>query len=95
MKRLIGLSAAILFAVFFLTACDSAPQVGSDAWCAAMDAKPKSAWTLEETGQYAKHCVLGVGTVVGSEEWCQEMDTKPKGDWTANEAADYAKHCVL
>ena len=95
MKRL-TLKLFFLIAIFgLLTACDFAPEVGSDAWCQAMDKKPKSEWSLDDTTNYAKHCVLGVGTAVGSEEWCNKMDAKPKGDWSANEAADYAKHCVF
>ncbi|MDV2078115.1 DUF3012 domain-containing protein [Marinobacter xestospongiae] len=35
-----------------------APEVGSDAWCADMDEKPKGDWTMNEAGDYAKHCVL-------------------------------------
>ena len=78
-----------------ITACDSRPQVGSDAWCDDLEKKPKSGWTLDDTGNYAKFCVLGVGEVVGSKSWCENMKAKPKGDWSGNEAADYAKHCVF
>jgi hypothetical protein len=78
-----------------LSACDSTPAVGSDAWCEAMDKKSKAQWTLDDTGNYTRFCVLGVGTPVGSEQWCKKMDAKPKGDWSGNEAADYAKHCVF
>lgn len=39
-----------------LTAC--APKVGSEAWCKAMDAKPKGDWTANEFADYTKHCVL-------------------------------------
>ncbi len=35
-----------------------APEVGSDAWCEKLDKKPKGEWTLEEVGDYAKHCVI-------------------------------------
>ena len=67
------------------------PRVGSDAWCADMNDKPKGEWTLDEGKSYAKYCVLGMN----SEKWCEELEQKPKGDWTANEAAEYAKSCLL
>jgi hypothetical protein len=40
----------------FVAAC--APEVGSDAWCAAMDKKPKGDWSANEVKDYAKHCVF-------------------------------------
>jgi hypothetical protein len=94
MKRL-TLRLFILLTLTVLIAACFSPEVGSDAWCEAMDKKPKSEWSLDDTASYTKHCVLGVGTVVGSEAWCKKMDDKPKGDWSSNEAADYAKHCVF
>ncbi len=39
-----------------LGAC--APEVGSKAWCAGMDDKPKGDWSMNETTAYAKHCVF-------------------------------------
>ena len=78
---------AVLFA-FTLSACGD--RVGSEGWCDGMKEKPKSEWTMEETGDYTKYCVLGMDP----EKWCKDMDEKDKGDWTANEAADYAKNCV-
>jgi hypothetical protein len=39
-----------------LTAC--APEVGSDAWCEAMNEKPKGDWSTNEATDYAKHCVF-------------------------------------
>jgi len=55
MKRLttmllaLGITAA-------LTACK--PEVGSKAWCEAMQAKPKGDWTANEAADYAKHCLF-------------------------------------
>jgi hypothetical protein len=95
MKRIARVLSLIVLSAGLLAACNSAPELGSAAWCEMMDTKPKSDWTLEDTGNYAKFCVLGVGTAVGSKQWCEQMDAKPKGDWTANEAADYAEHCVF
>ena len=44
------------FSVFMLAAC--APEVGSDEWCAALKKNPKGDWTVDETTNYAKHCLL-------------------------------------
>ena len=79
--------AMILFFSVLLTGCD---RVGSKAWCAKQDKKPKSEWTMEEAGAYTKFCLLGMD----SEKMCKKLEEKPKGDWTANEAADYAKNCL-
>ncbi|QQD16917.1 DUF3012 domain-containing protein [Spongiibacter nanhainus] len=35
-----------------------APEVGSEAWCAAMKEKPKGDWTANETMEYGKSCVF-------------------------------------
>ena len=80
--------AAMIVASLLITACD---QVGSDAWCEKQSKKPKSDWTMGETGDYTKYCVLGMDP----EKWCEKLEKKPKGDWTANEAADYAANCVV
>jgi hypothetical protein len=71
-----------------LAACN---RVGSEAWCENQKEKPKSDWTMSETGDYTKYCVLGMD----SEKWCEKLEKKPKGDWTANEAADYAANCIV
>lgn len=78
---------ALVLIAFSITACD---RVGSEKWCESQKEKPKSDWTLEETGDYTKYCVLGMD----SEKWCVKMEEKDKGDWTASEASDYAKNCV-
>jgi hypothetical protein len=39
-----------------LTACK--PEIGSKAWCEAMQAKPKGDWTANEAADYAKHCLF-------------------------------------
>ena len=72
-----------------LSACGE--KVGSDAWCDKLKEKPKGQWTLEETGDYTKYCVLGMDP----NRWCEKMEAKDKGDWTASEAADYARNCVV
>jgi hypothetical protein len=49
--------AAVVIATFAgLLGC--APEVGSEAWCKKMDAKPKGDWTANEAGDYAKHCIF-------------------------------------
>lgn len=35
-----------------------APEVGSEQWCKDMKEKPKGDWTLTETKDFAKHCIL-------------------------------------
>ena len=54
--RMIYLVSGLLFAAMGLTAC--APEVGTEAWCQHMDAKPKGDWTANEAGDYAKHCIF-------------------------------------
>ena len=71
-----------------ISACD---RVGSEGWCENQKEKPKGEWTLDETKDYTKYCVLGMN----SEKWCKKMEKKDKGDWTANEASDYAANCLL
>jgi len=44
------------FSVLLLSAC--APKVGSDEWCANLKKNPTGDWTIEETTNYAKHCLL-------------------------------------
>ena len=39
-----------------ISAC--APAVGSKAWCTQMNDKPKGDWSMNETADYAKHCVF-------------------------------------
>ena len=80
--------AALILISLLITSCD---RVGSQAWCTKQKEKPKSEWTLDETGSYTKYCVLGMD----SEKWCKKMEKKDKGDWTANEATDYAANCML
>lgn len=80
--------ALLVLIAISLTACGD--RVGGEKWCEKLKEKPKSDWTMEETGDYTKYCVLGMDPA----KWCEKMEEKDKGDWTANEAADYAKNCV-
>ena len=54
----VGARAAATLLVTLLAGC--APEVGSDAWCKDMDAKPKGDWSTNDAADYAKHCVLGL-----------------------------------
>ncbi|MEN8718904.1 MAG: DUF3012 domain-containing protein [Oceanococcaceae bacterium] len=53
-RPLFALPALVLLGA--VAACS--PQVGSDAWCEALEKKPKGDWSMNEAGDYAKHCVL-------------------------------------
>ncbi len=55
MKQLMAALAA-LAVMALLTACK--PEIGSKAWCEAMQAKPKGDWTANEAADYAKNCLL-------------------------------------
>lgn len=35
-----------------------APKVGSDAWCTNMQDKARGDWTMNETADFAKYCIL-------------------------------------
>ncbi|MDH3388231.1 MAG: DUF3012 domain-containing protein [Gammaproteobacteria bacterium] len=39
-----------------LVACSA--EVGSDAWCDDLKAKPKADWSANEAKDYAKHCLF-------------------------------------
>jgi hypothetical protein len=46
----------MLLASVSMTGC--APEVGSDAWCKAMNDKPKGDWTANEAANFAKYCLI-------------------------------------
>lgn len=50
--KLLG-AAGILAAA---AACE--PEVGSPEWCEAMKEKPKGDWTLDETAEFTKNCIV-------------------------------------
>lgn len=75
-----------------LSACS--PEVGSEAWCKAMAATPKTGWTLKDAGAYAASCVVSLPGRVGSADWCKAMEAKSPGDWSANDARNYAMQCI-
>lgn len=47
-----------MIAVFSLTACE--PEVGSEAWCKKTEGVPKGDWTMNQTRDYTKYCVLKI-----------------------------------
>ena len=53
-RACLALSLALLAGALF--AC--APKVGSEAWCKAMNAKPKGDWTVNEAADFAKSCII-------------------------------------
>ena len=59
MKKRFVLVALVLVAVLALGGC--APEVGSKAWCEAMNDKPKGDWTANEATDFAKQCLFGGG----------------------------------
>ena len=80
--------AVVMLLTLALGACD---RVGSEAWCTNQKEKPAGKWTLDDTENYTKYCLLGMD----SEKWCKDMEKKDKSDWSASEAADYAKNCIV
>lgn len=56
LRRLPLAAAAAVLVVSVFTACS--PEVGSKEWCEDLKSKPKGDWTANETGNFAKHCVL-------------------------------------
>lgn len=50
--------AAGLAGMLLLALAGCAPEIGSDAWCANMKAKPKGDWSTNEAVDFAKHCIL-------------------------------------
>jgi len=51
-KKLITL----LLTSMLMIACT--PEVGSRAWCDALDKKDKGDWTVNEISDYAAHCIF-------------------------------------
>jgi hypothetical protein len=49
-------SILVLAMATLLAAC--APEIGSDKWCANLKETPQGEWTIDETTNYAKHCLF-------------------------------------
>jgi hypothetical protein len=58
-KQISSIKTIVLVAVLALGGC--APEVGSKAWCEAMNDKPKGDWTANEATDFAKQCLFGGG----------------------------------
>jgi hypothetical protein len=74
--------------IMLLSACT---KIGSDAWCEQKKEQPKGEWTVQETTQFTKYCVLGFSP----DKRCKKLEKKPKSDWSASEALEYAQNCVF
>lgn len=46
----------LIFTSLFVIACT--PEVGSDEWCKSLKEKSSNDWTIQETKDYAKHCMF-------------------------------------
>ena len=55
MKKIAVVLSVVLLAGALL-ACK--PEVGSEAWCKAMNEKPKGDWTVNEAADFAKSCII-------------------------------------
>lgn len=84
---------ATLSTLALLAACGS-QDPGSEKWCEAKQALPKSQWSMEDAKTYATNCMVD-STTIGSEAWCEKMKQKDTGDLTVEEAADMAKYCII
>ncbi|MEO1889451.1 MAG: DUF3012 domain-containing protein [Cycloclasticus sp.] len=58
MKNIKKLTLTALAAAFLLSLTACAPEVGSEAWCTDMKAKPKADWTGNQTTDFAKNCIF-------------------------------------
>ncbi|ANG63212.1 hypothetical protein A8C75_12490 [Marinobacterium aestuarii] len=50
------LTALFVGGLLLLQGCS--PEVGTEAWCKQMEAKPKGDWTVNDAGDFAKSCIL-------------------------------------
>ncbi|ORU94176.1 MAG: hypothetical protein A6F70_07830 [Cycloclasticus sp. symbiont of Bathymodiolus heckerae] len=58
MKTIKKITLSTLAAAFLLSLTACAPEVGSEAWCTDMKAKPKADWTANQTTDFAKSCIF-------------------------------------
>ena len=54
-KKLAALLSLLTF-ITLLAACSV--EVGSEQWCNTMKETPKGDWTMNDTGNFTKHCLL-------------------------------------
>ncbi|WP_196139164.1 DUF3012 domain-containing protein [Aliikangiella sp. G2MR2-5] len=55
-SRTILKTAFVSLVLIGVSACT--PEVGSPKWCKAMKEKPKGDWTVNESKDYLKHCLI-------------------------------------
>ncbi|GAA3938109.1 DUF3012 domain-containing protein [Litoribacillus peritrichatus] len=48
----------LLISIFSLQLLGCSAEIGSEAWCADLDEKPKGDWTMNEMKDYTKHCIF-------------------------------------
>lgn len=53
-KRLV----LIVVFVLGLAVLSGCAKVGGERWCDQLEDKPKGNWTMNEAGDYAKHCII-------------------------------------
>ncbi len=56
MNSILKVCVLVLPVMLILAGCS--PEVGSKAWCASMDKKPKGDWSGNEAADYAKNCIF-------------------------------------
>jgi hypothetical protein len=54
-----------LLSVFIIGLSGCSHKVGSEAWCQDLKDKPRGDWTLNETADFAKFCLLHLGPSSG------------------------------
>jgi len=54
-SKIVSGTIALTFLVS-ITACS--PEVGSEKWCNNMKETPKGEWSMNDAGDFTKHCLL-------------------------------------
>jgi len=54
-SKIVSGTIALAFLVS-ITACS--PEVGSEKWCNNMKETPKGEWSMNDAGDFTKHCLL-------------------------------------
>ncbi len=44
--------------MFWLTITACSAEIGSEKWCLELKEKPKGEWTINELGDYSRHCLF-------------------------------------
>lgn len=51
-------SKSAVWVLLAVSLCGCSPEVGSEAWCDALEDQPKGDWSANEAADYAQHCVF-------------------------------------